>query len=123
MKKFYRTVLSISLLAMLVGGLVFMLTGCAGLFNQAPIANIATTPSPPEVAVDEDIRFDAGDSYHPDPDGTIASYDWDWGDPSSNDTGMVQTHSYSNQGNYIVKLTVADDNGCSDSTTVQVDVD
>ncbi len=119
MKKFYRTVLSIALLTVLLGSLVFFLTSCR--FSQPPVANIATDPSPPEVDVDVDIEFDASGST--DPDGTITSYDWDWGDGTVHGTQEVQTHSYTPASDYLVTLTVTDDSGLTGTATVTVDVD
>ncbi|WP_030165423.1 PKD domain-containing protein [Spirillospora albida] len=45
-----------------------------------------------------------------DPDGTIASYAWDFGD-GRNGTGVAPEHAYTAAGTYTVKLTVTDDRG------------
>ena len=51
--------------------------------------------------------FDASTST--DPDGTIKSYAWDFGD-GTNGTGKIPpAHAYTASGNYTVKLTVTDD--------------
>jgi len=56
-----------------------------------------------------------------DPDGTIVSYEWDWGDGSAHDTTEAATHDWP-KGTYTVTLTVTDNDGVSASTTVEVTV-
>ncbi|HEX3931522.1 MAG TPA: PKD domain-containing protein [Nocardioides sp.] len=48
-----------------------------------------------------------------DPDGTIESYDWDFGDGSTHGTAISVNHTYANPGAYTVTLTVTDDEGSS----------
>jgi len=64
------------------------------------------------------VRFDASSSY--DPDGTIVSYNWDFGDGQT-DAGMLVTHTYQNPGSYTVILTVTDDDGSTASTSQPLD--
>ncbi len=52
-----------------------------------------------------------------DPDGTIASYAWSYGDGSSG-TGATPTHSYAAAGTFQATLTVTDDDGATNSTAV-----
>jgi len=63
--------------------------------------------------------FDASASY--DPDGSIVSYAWNFGDES---TGGVETtsHTYAAEGIYTVLLTVTDDGGATDADSKQVTV-
>ena len=56
-----------------------------------------------------------------DPDGTIASYAWTFGDGSS-DTGATASHTYAASGSYDVTLTVTDDRGGIASVTKSVTV-
>ncbi len=57
-------------------------------------------------------RLDASASS--DPDGTVASYAWDFGDGQSATTSQpTVSHTYAAPGAYTVALTVTDDEGCS----------
>jgi PKD repeat protein len=63
--------------------------------------------------------FDGGDSY--DPDGSLASFSWDFGD--GNQGGSASTsHSYGSAGSYVVTLTVTDNAGATDSVETTVSV-
>jgi peptide/nickel transport system substrate-binding protein len=57
------------------------------------------------------VSFDASGSI--DPDGTIASYQWDFGDASTG-TGMTTSHTYASATTYTVELTVQDSDGLTD---------
>ena len=81
--------------------------------NQPPVASFTATPSALTVA------FNAGTSS--DPDGTIASYAWDFGD-STTGTGATASHTYSSAGTYNVVLTVTDNDGAQTSSTQAVKV-
>ncbi len=54
-----------------------------------------------------------------DPDGTVASYSWDFGD-GQNGTGASPNHTYAAAGSYDVVLTVTDNDGATDSVTHSV---
>ena len=56
-----------------------------------------------------------------DPDGTVRSYYWDFGD-TNKASDMEPVHTYKNPGNYTVTLTVVDNNGNSDSATWKITV-
>ena len=79
--------------------------------NVAPTAAFTTAVSNLALAVDA-----AGSS---DPDGTIASYAWNWGDNTTG-TGRTASHTYSTAGDYLVTLTVTDDRGATTATTMTV---
>ncbi len=66
------------------------------------------------------LTVDGTDST--DPDGTIETFEWDWGDDSEPGTGAVASHSYAAAGTYSVTLTIIDDRGGSASTTHEVEV-
>jgi len=78
--------------------------------NRGPIASF--TESAETVSSGESIHFDASESS--DPDGTIVSYSWDFGDGNTA-TGVTADHAYGEDGNYTVTLTVTDDDGASAS--------
>lgn len=56
----------------------------------------------------EPVQFDASESS--DEDGTIVSYEWDFGDGHTG-TGVTPTHTYTEDGEYTVVLCVTDNEG------------
>ena len=79
--------------------------------NSAPTAAFTTSTNGVTVSVNA-----AGSS---DPDGTIASYDWNWGDGSAHSTGAAPSHVYAT-GTYTITLTVTDNAGGTGTVTHQV---
>ncbi|MCX2747523.1 fibronectin type III domain-containing protein [Arthrobacter sp. MI7-26] len=57
-----------------------------------------------------------------DPNGTVASYSWDFGDGSPAGTGVKPSHTYTAGGTYQVKLTVTDNGGLTGTVTHPVTV-
>ena len=86
--------------------------GCGG-GNQSPTASFSDSCTALACAFDG--------SASSDPDGTIASYSWDFGDSSSG-TGATANHTYSAAGTYTVQLTVTDNDGASNTTSKSVTV-
>lgn len=84
-----------------------------------PPANVAPVAAFTLAASDLTVAVDGADSY--DPDGTIASYAWSFGDGGSAE-GQQATHTYAEAGHYTVTLTVTDDDGESSSVTDEVTV-
>lgn len=87
--------------------------------NQFPTARIAVRSAPNSPPYT--LELDGNTST--DPDGTIASFAWTFGDGTS-DTGAVVQHTYAAAGLYLVTLTITDDRGgiASTSTTVTANV-
>jgi len=85
-------------------------------FNEPPVADAGGDKI---VYVDENINFDGSSSS--DPDGSIQSYEWDYGDGSTG-SGETATHKYSEQGDYTVILTVTDNDGAKDTDKIFVHV-
>ncbi|MDI3419032.1 PKD domain-containing protein [Streptomyces luteolus] len=82
----------------------------------------------PEAAFSADCGNSAGVRYckfdgsaSADPDGSVASYAWDFGDGSTG-SGATVDHIYSAAGTYTVTLTVSDDEGVEDAETKTVKV-
>ncbi|MFE4228296.1 PKD domain-containing protein [Arthrobacter sp. NPDC056886] len=79
--------------------------------NKAPVAALTAACNALSCS------FDASASS--DPDGTVSSWLWDFGDGQTG-TGKTVTHAYATAGNYAVKLTVTDDKGASAEATQNV---
>jgi trimeric autotransporter adhesin len=83
--------------------------------NQAPVARVsvspASGPAPLSVTVSGEASTDA--------DGTISAYDWTFGDGASA-TGASAAHSYPTVGEFMVTLTVTDNQGATSSAKASV---
>jgi len=84
--------------------------------NQPPFAD---ANGPYTGTVNLPVQFDGSDSH--DPDGTIVSYNWDFGDGNSG-SGMIPTHEYDSPDLYNVILTVEDEYGKTDTDTTTVEI-
>lgn len=89
------------------------LIGSGSTPNIAPVSSFTTTTSGLGVA------FDGSPST--DPDGTVASYSWNFGDGSTA-TGPTTTHQYVLAGSYVVSLTVTDNKGATNSSSQSVTI-
>ena len=110
---------------LLLLGLMVGLAACRGFFGQAPIALLVVTLPADTQQVPVTVTFDISGSN--DPDGTIVSYEVDYGDGSTKNNGTTIptssfTHPYAVGGIYTVILTVTDNDGRTgmDSATVVV---
>lgn len=79
--------------------------------NDPPVA--AFTWNPTSVTTLADVLFTSMSS---DPDGTLTSWSWDFGDGSS-DSGSTVKHRYSSLGTYSVTLIIMDEDGGTASLT------
>lgn len=86
--------------------------------NAAPVAS-ATTSSPTKGLAPLSITFSGAGSY--DPDGSIVSYDWAFGNGSTS-TSISPNHVYNTPGVYTATLVVVDDKGASSSDSIVITV-
>ncbi|MFN7151952.1 MAG: PKD domain-containing protein, partial [Microthrixaceae bacterium] len=86
--------------------------------NLAPQA-VATTATPIAIAP-ATISFSSADSV--DPDGIIVTRRWNFGDGSPLSLTPNPTKTYTSPGNYVVTLTVIDDNGAQDVASLNISV-
>lgn len=84
--------------------------GIAIVPDQPPTASFLVTPQ--KRIVKRKLNFHGGASK--DPDGTIATYAWEFGDGKHvKGSKATVTHNYKQPGTYTVTLTVTDNEGCS----------
>ena len=90
-------------------------TAVVSVANRPPVANAGPDQT---ASVGSAVTFSASGS---DPDGTVGSFSWDFGDGTSA-TGATVSHSYAAPGSYTATLTVMDDRGArgTDSALVTV---
>ena len=74
--------------------------------------------SPTNGTVPLSVVFDATASY--DPDGTIVSYEWNFGDGTTNTGDPQISHVFTQPGDYNVTLTVTDNSGSKDYFTTTI---
>jgi subtilisin family serine protease len=93
---------------------LFLYTGFIGSEgNLPPVASFTYSCS------ELSCEFDGSGST--DPDGTINSYDWNFGDESTG-AGPIVSHSFASDGTYLVTLTVTDDDDATGSDDQDVTV-
>lgn len=88
------------------------------IINYVPIPIIDFKPEEP-IIKDQKILFDGTSSN--DIDGRISEYKWDFGDRSYSNNALEQK-IYSNKGNKTVHLTVKDDKGAENTTSINISV-
>ncbi len=85
--------------------------------NRRPTADFSITPNPQVLG--QAVQLDA--SHSSDPDGTIETYEWLFGDGSTASEKTV-THTYDSAGTYNVTLTITDNDGDTATTVRQVTI-
>ncbi len=88
-----------------IGGYVTTISAPPPIPNREPVAMINCARS--EVTAGQTFEVDGSGSY--DEDGTIISYQWDFGDGSDDAQGDIVQHVYDEAGEYTITLTVTDD--------------
>ena len=83
--------------------------------NQSPNASFTAGPTTGNLPLL--VYFDGSGSD--DPDGTISFYSWNFGDGATA-SGITTSHTYNSAGNYTATLTVTDDDGATDSSSIQI---
>jgi len=89
--------------------------------NQSPTASFTATPSTGGAPLE--VVFNGLTSN--DPDGSIVTFDWDFGDPNDPEAvaiGATARHTFATPGTYTIQLTVTDDDSASGSRTGTVTV-
>ena len=100
------------------------LSGCVlntildDIVNSAPRSVIDAKPTEGQAPLT--VSLDA--HYSRDEDGSIVEYRWELGDPSTTGSqlGSACTHTYAYPGTYLVKLSVTDNVGATDSQQVAI---
>jgi PKD repeat protein len=87
--------------------------------NQPPVVSL-TSSTPTSGTVPLTVNFSTSGSY--DPDGSIVSYDWNFGDGTPNSTLANPSHVYTTAGTFFPSVMVFDNGGLSTvkSTTITV---
>jgi PKD repeat protein len=87
------------------------------VINQVPTAQFAAATSATAVGVNASLSTD--------PDGTITSYAWNFGEPTSSTNianGISATHVYVGTGTFTVTLVVTDNGGLKATSTQQITI-
>jgi PKD repeat protein len=95
-----------------------------GISDSATVQVEVIDPNGPTAAFTQtcvNTACDFDGSTSSDPDGTVVSWDWDFGDGTTA-SGVTPSHTYALSGTYDVALTVTDNTGASQTTTIPVTV-
>jgi hypothetical protein len=107
-----RSAGKLAIAVFLLGGLLIGLSACRGFFGQGPIA-LMVIDNGDDTELPVVVWFDISGSI--DPDGVIASFTLDFGDGTTESTGvdvsLPISHTYLAAGTYTVLLTVTDTDG------------
>lgn len=84
--------------------------------NQRPVAIATATPAQGDIPLA--VTFDG--SLSSDPDGTVVTYAWNFGDGSAAAYGATASHTYTAAGTFTATLTVTDNAGATGATTLTI---
>lgn len=110
----------IRLFTLFVGGSVF-LAACDGKSPTEPSEPENQSPTASFTSSCANLVCNLNGSASSDPDGSITSYAWQFGDGNSG-SGASPSHTYAAPGTYEVRLTVTDNSGASNATAQVVTV-
>jgi hypothetical protein len=94
---------------------LFVLPVADPIPNQSPVAAVSASPTTGTAPLA--VAFNGSASK--DPDGSIVSYAWNFGDGATG-SGPTTSHSYANAGTYIAALTVTDNLGSTGAASVVI---
>ena len=101
--------------------LIQLMAGCTGVLDSTVDPRAALTATPNDIQEGEEVTFDARASDAIE--GVITEFKWDFGDGTQATTiAGFTSHQFLTSGQFNVRLTVTNDQGGSDSTTVLVRV-
>ncbi|GAI45497.1 unnamed protein product, partial [marine sediment metagenome] len=106
---------SIVIVLAAIVGVALYLVGQAPA-NQSPVADFSYSPVSP--TTQDVIQFTDESS---DPDGSIASWSWDFGDATTSEN-QSPTHQYADNGTYTATLMVTDNDEATDNVSKEVTV-
>jgi len=89
--------------------------------NHVPVAYFEASPNPGPV--NQEITFDASESYDPDVGEGIIQYEWDWDGDGSHDettTNPIITHTFTEGGNINIGLRVTDNNQATGENSYEI---
>jgi PKD repeat protein len=84
--------------------------------NQSPVVSVSATPTQGTAALTVNLSSSVSD-----PDGSIASYNWNFGDGQTS-VQPSPSHIYQTPGTFTAQLTVTDNGGATASTSVAITV-
>jgi PKD repeat protein len=99
------------------GNILILRPGTGGTLNQPPKALASASPTSGNAPLA--VNFTGSNSS--DPDGSIVSYAWNFGDGTSSASANPQ-HTYNAAGSYTATLTVTDNGGLTNSASVVIAV-
>ena len=92
--------------------------GVTSTVNQAPVAVANAT----RIGTKAPLLVEFSSEGSVDNDGSIASYNWDFGDGTATSSSANPSHTYATEGTFSATLTVTDNEGGTDVKSVSINV-